>query len=166
MSSTGQTMEAGGPAETGRRLKGWHVAACMGGAFLTIVTANMALVVAATGSFPGLVVANSYIASQDFEARKAAFADTGLTLAPAWEDGRLTLGVTGEDGATVDGLHVTASIGRPTFDSADRMIVLLPVEAGYGAPLALEPGRWQAHFVLSGENGAPVQMTHRFTISR
>ena len=36
-------------------------------AFAVVIAANAALVIAATGSFPGLVVASSYVASQDFE---------------------------------------------------------------------------------------------------
>ncbi|MEM6972425.1 MAG: FixH family protein [Pseudomonadota bacterium] len=157
------TAEGPAPRFTGRKF-----ALCMGGAFLTIVCANTALIVAAAGSFPGLVVKNSYVASQDFEARRSALAASGLSLAPDWSEGRLSLAVSDTKGQPVPGMHVTATIGRPTFHDDDRLVILMPEAGGYGAALGLEPGRWQANIVVSpadaGADTQPITLTHRFTI--
>ncbi|MEL6268125.1 MAG: FixH family protein [Pseudomonadota bacterium] len=150
------------------RLTGAHVAAFMGLAFLTIVGANTALVVAATGSFPGIVVKNSYVASQDFEARRAAARATGWTVTPGWEDGRLVVAVTGAEGP-VDALNVTAVIGRPAEDTHDRAVLLRPAGEGrYVVTAALAPGRWQARIALSPEGAAAAPMTvrHVFSVAR
>ena len=41
-------------------------------AFGVVIAANLAMLLAATGTFPGLVVKNSYVASQGFDAKTAA----------------------------------------------------------------------------------------------
>ena len=53
-------------------IKGWHVATAFVSAFGVILAANMTLAVNAIRTFPGLEVANSYVASQSFDAERAA----------------------------------------------------------------------------------------------
>ena len=54
------------------KLTGWHVLGIFGGAFGVIIGVNIALAVNAVSTFPGLEVANSYVASQTFDKRRAA----------------------------------------------------------------------------------------------
>ena len=55
-----------------RTLTGWHVFAIFVGCFSVIITVNLTLAFQAVNTFPGLVTKNSYIASQSFDADRAA----------------------------------------------------------------------------------------------
>src|SRR5258707_1136166 len=48
-------------------LTGWHMLAIVSLFFGVIIAVNIALAVAATGTFPGLVVENSYVSSQHYD---------------------------------------------------------------------------------------------------
>src|SRR5204862_1481429 len=49
-----------------RHFTGWHMLAVVVLFFGTIIGVNIVMVLAATGTFPGLVVTNSYVASQHY----------------------------------------------------------------------------------------------------
>ena len=53
-------------------LRGRHVGAMFVAGFGIIIAVNILLAVKAVGTFPGLEVANSYVASQSFDARRKA----------------------------------------------------------------------------------------------
>ena len=134
----------------GRPLTGRKVLLMALGAFAVVIGANIALVVAATGSFPGLIVKNSYVASQGWDARIEAARALGWTAAAGYGEGRLRVEFTGSDGAPVEGLEVAAMIGRPARDIADRTVPLAPVDGGYEAKIALAPGNWLARLSVAG----------------
>ncbi|MEM6487887.1 MAG: FixH family protein [Pseudomonadota bacterium] len=152
------------PATGERPLRGRTVLIITLTAFAVIVTANMALVVAATGSFPGTVVKNSYIASQYFDDRHADLAAHGWTLEAGYADGYLSLSVSDADGDPVDGLAVAATLGRPALAATDRTVAMLPDRYGYAARTDLAPGRWQAVIEIVPEEGAPVTLRQAFTV--
>ena len=58
--------------KSARTLTGWHAAAIFGSFFGVIITVNLALAYSAVHTFPGLEVKNSYVASQNFDARRDA----------------------------------------------------------------------------------------------
>ncbi|GMG83451.1 FixH family protein [Paralimibaculum aggregatum] len=134
----------------GRPLTGRKVLLMAVGAFAVVIGANIALVVAATGSFPGLIVKNSYVASQGWDARTKALRALGWSTAAGYGDGRLRVEVTGADGAPVEALEMTAVVGRPARDLADRTVPLAPVAGGYEAEIALAPGNWLARLSVAG----------------
>ncbi|MEM1164482.1 MAG: FixH family protein, partial [Pseudomonadota bacterium] len=68
-------------------LKGGHVLMIAITAFGIIIAANMTMLFAATGSFPGLVVENSYIAGQGWNQRTQAQHDLGWTSEVLFQDG-------------------------------------------------------------------------------
>jgi len=138
---------------TERRITGKTVLIIAVSAFAVILTANMALLFSATGSFPGLVVKNSYVASQGFDARTQAQAGLGWDAAVDHAGGALAIRVTGADGGAIDGLAVTATVGRPATDIADRSLTLASQGEIYTAPLALEPGRWQVRLEARDTQG-------------
>ena len=124
-------------------LTGRKVLAIMVGAFGVIIAANLAMLVAATGTFPGLVVKNSYVASQGWDARTAAQEALGWTATVGHADGRLAVAITGADGRPVRGLDVTAVVGRPASGREDVTLMLAEGREGYAAPMALGPGLWR-----------------------
>ncbi len=137
-------------APKGRPLTGRTVLAIAVGAFAVILGANMALVVAATGSFPGLVVKNSYVASQGWNDRAGAAEALGWESRVGYGAGRLRVEVTDAEGRAVEGLALSALVGRPARAATDRRLVLAPSAGGYEAAVDLAPGRWRAHVTEAG----------------
>lgn len=150
------------PAEP-RRLTGRGVLVILVGAFGVIVGVNLALAWFATDSFPGLVVRNSYVASQDFDARRAVVETKGWRTEAGWSDGTLMLRVLDDAGRPVERLAVTVRLGRPASALTDRSLVLERRAGGYRADgyradVALEPGRWLAAFEIRDGAGEPVEL--------
>ena len=74
-----------------RKFTGRHAAAIFVGAFGIIITVNLSMAYNAVWTFPGLTVKNSYIASQSFDARRAAQEALGWTAQAELDDGWLVL---------------------------------------------------------------------------
>ena len=125
-----------------RELNGRHVLAIAVGAFAIILGANIAMLVAAVGSFPGLVVKNSYVASQGWNERTAAQSALGWATAVSYSEGRLFVRIRGADGLPVQGLALEARLGRPSSDAEDRTVTLTGTPDGYSAEALLQPGVW------------------------
>lgn len=126
-----------------RELTGRHVLIIMLSAFGVIVAANMAMLFAATGSFPGLVVENSYRAGVGWNERTQAQAALGWEVEMGLEAGELVVGVTDAEGRRIEGLAVTARVGRPATDAEDSTLALAETGGGYAHPVSLGQGLWQ-----------------------
>lgn len=123
-------------------LKGRHVLAIAVGAFGVIIAVNLVMAWQAIRTFPGLEVANGYVASQTFDVERRAQEALGWTAVPDYRDGRLTLTVTDADGlpAVVQSLEVL--VGRTTAANDDQQPVLTRVAGVWEADLALARGKW------------------------
>lgn len=126
-----------------RPLTGRHVLIVALAAFGTIIAANLTMLFAAMGSFPGLVVENSYVASQGWDARAAAQDALGWRAEVAWRDGRIVVALRDADGRTVEKAALEARVGRPSVAAEDRTVRLVPEGEVYSAPVALSPGAWR-----------------------
>lgn len=115
--------------------------------FGVIIAANMTMLYFAVTNFSGLVVKNSYVASQNFEtdrARARAAALTGWNLETAAVSGAVELLVTDQAGAPVERAVLSGVIGRPSHDRADRPVAFVEIAPGrYRAETGLEPGAWR-----------------------
>ncbi|MEL6218405.1 MAG: FixH family protein [Pseudomonadota bacterium] len=114
-------------------------------AFGVILTANLTLLFSATGSFPGLIVKNSYVASQGWDARTAAQRTLGWQSVVAHRDDVLTVRFSDAEGAPLEGLAPALTVGRPATDAQDRA---LTARAGskpgeYEVEASLAPGQWR-----------------------
>jgi len=126
-------------------LTGWHMLAIGSLFFGTIIAVNIALAIFATGTFPGLVVKNSYVASQNYNALLAeaqAQADNGLSAQLVAEAGILNLRIANASGAPQQDLSITAHAGRPASSHDDRVIAFTEIGQFYQADTALPAGRW------------------------
>ncbi len=126
-------------------LTGWHVFAIIGLFFGTIFAVNIALAIIATGTFPGLVVKNSYVASQNFNTLLAgarAQAESGLTSQLIAKAGVLQFRLADASGAPQRDLIVSAHVGRPASDREDRAIAFAESGEFYQASTALPAGNW------------------------
>lgn len=125
---------------------GRHMLALVLAFFGTVIAVNVVMAVAATGSFPGLVVKNSYVASQNYNAllqSARAQADSGWTLELGAPGGLLAARFVSGDGALSRDLEVTAIAGRPSTTRYDRTIEFAETAGGYRAVDALQPGLWE-----------------------
>jgi nitrogen fixation protein FixH len=129
-------------ADRGRPLTGRGVLAIFVGAFAVIVGANLTLAWFAVGTFPGIEVANGYIASQRFDRERAAQQALGWTLTPAYDGQRVTLAFAGADGVPVAPAELRVRIGRSTASTDDQWPDFTGARGVYSAPVALGRGQW------------------------
>lgn len=130
----------------GRPFTGRHMLLSMFAFFGVIIAVNLLLMVMALTTDNGLVVKNSYVASQDFNRKLAdarAQAALNWTVEIAYADATTILTYRDADGQPVTGLHVRARIGRPVTDRDDRQVTLYEGAAGTYTFAGLMPsGYW------------------------
>lgn len=136
-----------------RELTGWHVLGVTVAAFGTIIAVNLVLAVKAVGTFPGLEVANSYVASQTFDRERAAQSALKWTVTPTYDGKELTLAITDAQGLPAPVASLNATIGRPTHKRADQSPEFTYSGGLFHAPLHLEPGIWNIHVTATAPDG-------------
>ena len=134
-------------------LTGKHVLAITLVAFGVIIGVNVLMAVKAVGTFPGLEVANSYVASQDFDRERAAQAALDWTVTPDYDGKELVLAIRDRQGnpAPIKDLQVT--VGRPTYVADDQHPQMTYQGGLYVAPLTLKPGLWNIHLTATAWDG-------------
>jgi nitrogen fixation protein FixH len=126
-------------------LTGWHVFAIIGLFFGTVFAVNIALAIFATGTFPGLVVKNSYVASQNYNtllAEAQVQAESGFKAQLTAKAGVVEFRLADASGSPLRQLAVTAHAGRPASGREDRAIAFTEAGEFYKADTALPAGRW------------------------
>jgi nitrogen fixation protein FixH len=114
--------------------------------FGVIIAVNVTMAVLAGRSWTGLVVKNSYVASQHFnedlaEARRQAARGWTSKLAYGEQHFAFTLKDSNAQPVVLDDLKV--SVGRPASEVQDQTVALRHVGDGrYRGDVALEPGIW------------------------
>ena len=102
-----------------QEITGRHVTVMFGAAFSVIIGVNVLLATKAVSTFPGLEVKNSYVASQTFDADRAAQEALGWTVDARIVDGHLRLAFA-EGVGTVEPVITKALLGRATHVNEDR----------------------------------------------
>ena len=150
------------------KFTGWHMALVMGLFFGTIISVNMTLAYYANSSWTGLVVKNSYVASQHFDTETARLKkqqELGWNIAARYRAGVLSLDVSDKAGFPVDLAELSAKIGRPVTEVDDRQ---LPVtKAGDGSFVAeteLAHGIWQIDLVATDTRGNALEKSVRILV--
>jgi nitrogen fixation protein FixH len=115
--------------------------------FGVIIAVNMVMAFAATGTFPGLVVENSYVSSQHYDemlAKARAQDKVGWQPQLTADRGTLRFILADAKGQRVPALGVSAHVGRPSTTREDRFIEFDPVaDTAYAARETLPPGLWE-----------------------
>ena len=138
---------------TGRELKGRHVAMIFGAAFAVIIGVNITLAVSAVRTFPGLEVKNSYVASQSFDADRAAQEALEWDVSAEIADERLILAFKDPLG-TVAPEITKAELGRATERTQDRVLDFAFDGRAYVADVTgLAPGKWDLRLEALAEDG-------------
>lgn len=122
-------------------------------AFGVIMAVNFTMAYLAVGSFPGLEVKNSYVASQKFDADRAAQEALGWKVGAGVEDGVLTIAFTGRNGYPVEVDALDAIVGRPTHVKDDVTPDFAYSDGTFTAPVDLVPGRWDIRMVATAPDG-------------
>ena len=134
-------------------LTGKHVLAITVSAFAVIIGVNLLLAFKAVSTFPGLEVDNSYVASQGFNARKAAQEALGWTMTPGYEEGRMTLAFLGADGAPVEVQDLQVLVGRTTETTDDTFPAFAHDGTIYAAEVPLDQGKWMVKVTARSVDG-------------
>ncbi|SNS36038.1 FixH family protein [Antarctobacter heliothermus] len=146
-------------------LKGWHVLGIFCSAFAVIIGVNIALAVNAVSTFPGLEVANSYVASQTFDKRRADQESLGWTVAAHLQEDMLILTITDTQGRPVQASRLHAKVGRPTNVSDDREPEFTFNGHAYVAYETLRPGNWDVWLTATALDGTPFQQRLEMTVT-
>ena len=135
-----------------RTITGWHVLAMFLFGFGTIIAVNFTLAFNAVRTFPGLEVKNSYVASQHFDAERAAQEALGWDVTATVRNDELTLRfAVGE--TTVIPLIESAVFGRATSVVADQNPDFTFRNGAFRAPVAAGPGNWNLRIVARAADG-------------
>lgn len=133
------------------RFTGWHMLAVLVAFFGIVIAVNVTMATLATQTFGGVVVENSYVASQHFNRwLKEAHAQDqlGWQLKADAKDGRVTARIDRVAGATV-----TATARHPLGLLANIELRFTETAPGeYVAQERLPAGRWRVHLhVVRGD---------------
>ena len=134
-------------------LTGRKVLAIVVAFFGTIIAVNVFMAVKAVGTFPGLEVKNSYVASQTFDQERAAQEALGWTLATTYRDGRLLLDFRDAEGRPAPVARLSALVGRTTSRAEDFKPEFTRLGEVYEAPAALGQGKWMMQLEAFAEDG-------------
>jgi nitrogen fixation protein FixH len=100
-------------------IKGWHVLSAFVLFFGVIITVNLTLAFNAVRTFPGLEVANSYVASQSFDDNRAAQLALGWDVQASLDGETLSLVIL-QDGQPISPVIEEATFGRATNVAQDE----------------------------------------------
>jgi nitrogen fixation protein FixH len=137
--------------------------------FGVIICVNLVLAVVANTSWTGLVVENSYVASQEYNDKLAA---TRAQQALGWH-GSLTLTrnevryeVTDRHSHAVTLRAVSVAFRRPVDDREDHTVELQPASQGaFAARHVLTDGAWIVEVNADAGLAHPFRETHRILAS-
>lgn len=134
---------------------GRHMLAVMVAFFGVIIAVNLTLAAFALTSWTGLVVQNSYVASQEFNAKahagraRAALRWQGKL---AYAEGELSYRLEHENGSLVAVTGVEVALGRPAYEAEDTRLALSPRSDGsFAGQVVLADGQWIVR--LSADTG-------------
>ena len=120
--------------------------------FAVVIAVNIYMAYSAVSTFPGLEVENSYVASQQFDARAAAQRELGWEVTLTREGNELVLDLRDAEGE-VTPASISAIIGRPTFAGDDITLQFRLVGDRYRAEADLAPGPWRLFLDAVAQDG-------------
>ncbi|RVO60739.1 FixH family protein [Sinorhizobium meliloti] len=152
-----------------RGFTGWHMLTVMGLFFGTIISVNLVMAWNASRSWSGLVVENTYVASQQFNGKVAegrAFEASGIRGRLSTEPGaiRYVLTRNGEPERKID--KVIAVLKRPVEEHEDMHVALVRMGDGvFAAEQSLKPGQWVADVTAMAGGALVYRQAIRFIVS-
>lgn len=146
---------------------GRHMLFLAVGFFGVIISVNVMMAVVSSTSWTGLVVQNSYVASQEFEEKRIAHerqAGAGWQASFTYTPGTAQLIVRDGAGNPVDLGPVTLLINRPVGGHDDQTLTLArSADGGYAAAVTLAEGVWDVVATADTATG-PFELHERFKV--
>ena len=134
-------------------LTGRKVALILCSAFAIIIGVNLTLAFKAVATFPGLEVKNSYVASQAFDADRAAQEALGWDVSANVAGSVLTLTIRDDAGPVAPGI-TSAVFGRATSVADDQFPTFRFDGTAHRATVdASSSGNWNLRLVARAEDG-------------
>jgi nitrogen fixation protein FixH len=163
-------MRETGEAVGRKQFTGRHMLFTIGGFFAVVISVNILMAVAASSTWTGLVVANSYVASQEFQVRADAARrqreELGWRGELSLAKGRVRVSVVDRAGAPVPLGEVSVKVNRPVGGRDDRALTLAPgADGAYEAPLSLTPGVWDVTVTAPQTAAGPFELHRRLTVA-
>ncbi len=150
-----------------REITGRKVFLMMVGFFGIIIAVNLTMAFFAVRTFSGLEVANSYDASQGYDAARAAQLALGWDVAAEYTGEEIAIYVRdAETGGPVRVTDLTALVGRATHERADFTPEFQQVGARFAAPATLEPGNWVVRLQATAPNGTVFRQRLPLVVAR
>ena len=161
MSSIGQK---DGRAFTGRHM--WILALSFFGVILTV---NAVMATLAMRSWTGLVVPNTYVASQEFEEKRLAHEAqnaAGWRATLTYMPGAARLVIVDGARGPVDLGDASLSINRPVGGHDDQTLALeRQADGSYAASVSLPDGLWEARVTAPDTALGPFELHERIRVT-
>ena len=152
----------------GRPFTGKHMIMIMVAFFGVIISVNFLMAYYANTTWSGLVVKNSYVASQEFNGKVE---DVKAQEALGWKgrlasgNGNLAWTLNDKSGAPVATQSVTVLLRRPVTDKSDATITLSPGTDGiWTSDHKIEDGLWIAIVDAATRDNGNWRETVRFSV--
>lgn len=137
--------------------------------FAVVIGVNVVMATVAIGSWTGLVVENSYVASQEFNGKLQVAHERdalGWQGGMAYENGELILTLVDKDGQPIALQGVSVEVSRPIGMKGDRTVDLAVAEDGtHRIALVLDPGVWNAAIVAKVPGEADYEHHARLIVT-
>lgn len=153
---------------TSQGFTGWHMLGVMCLFFGVIIAVNLTMAYFAIGSWSGLVVKNSYVASQEFNEKAITGKEQAALL---WEttldykNGEFSYQLTDKDGKAIDATSAIAHFKRPVGDANDTSLTLEKIGTGqFTAKVNLDDGAWIVEINTEAGLDDPYRQIRRFII--
>ncbi|SIQ94233.1 Nitrogen fixation protein FixH [Rhizobium sp. RU33A] len=148
---------------------GWHMLAIMLAFFGTIITVNFTMAYLATSTWSGLVVKNTYVASQQFNGKTAAIREmlaTGIAGDLSVDAKGMRYRLTLPENTPVVADSVAAHFKRPVGTAQDFELQLTPAGDGlYLAELDVLAGSWIVEIQAIKDGKMIMHEAKRITVS-
>lgn len=147
---------------------GWHMLGAMLLFFGTIITVNFTMAYYASSTWSGLVVKNTYVASQEFNGKAAGIRSmlaTGIKgkLDVKGDQIRYALTLPGDEPVNAD--KVTAHFKRPVGEHQDFITELQPAGAGiYEARREVLKGHWIVEMIAIKDGKTIMHEANRIAV--
>lgn len=146
------------------KLTGAKVLAIAVAFFGVVIVVNVVMATRAVGTFPGLEVDNSYVASQTFDADRAAQERLGWSVEPSYDGSHINFIVRDKGGLPARVSKLKVLIGRTTMSKDDQTPELTYAGGIWSAPLTLAPGAWLIQFDATAADGTAFHQRLDFMV--
>lgn len=151
---------------TSKEFTGKHMLLTTCAFFAVVISVNVTMAWFALSSWSGLVVENTYVASQQFNQKASAIkamVATGVTGATSLHGDIFTYRLRNRDGSPAQADEVEAHFRRPVGDHEDFVESLKLVEAGrYEADRHVPSGDWIVELISKRDGVVVMHEAQRF----